>query len=113
VFYRGRTDRSEFVNPSWLGLLGDRPSRLETGNVEYLKRLVILGRGLSVLPWPAVAHEVNGGKLALIRVVEGDLFGDFGLVYAAGRVSRAVRVLAEFCRSLPPAALHAAPDATR
>ena len=113
VLYRGRTDRSEFVNPSWLGLLGDGPSRLETGNVEYLKRLVMLGRGLSVLPWPAVAQEVHSGQLALVRVVEGDLFGDFGLVYAAGRVSRAVRVLAEFCRSLAPAELHAArPDRT-
>jgi DNA-binding transcriptional LysR family regulator len=108
VLYRRRTDDREFVTQSWLDELARAPGPLETGDVEYLKRLVRLGRGLSVLPWPAVEHEVSTGALARIRVQAPGLFQDFALVYGTGRVPRPVRVLADYCRSLPPAELHAA-----
>jgi DNA-binding transcriptional LysR family regulator len=105
VLYRRRTDNREFASPSWLSQLGDHPSTLETGDVEYLKRLVMLGRGMTALPWPAVAHEVEAGKLARIRVQAADLVQEFGLVCASGRVPRAVRALSVFCRGLPPSEL--------
>jgi len=105
VLYRRRTDNTEFRSQNWLGELGQHPSTLETGDVEYLKRLVMLGRGISVLPWPAVCREIADGRLAHIRVQEPGVFQEFGLVYGGGRVPRAVRVLAEFCQSLPFARL--------
>jgi DNA-binding transcriptional LysR family regulator len=108
VLYRRRSDDREFVTQTWLDELGSAPGLFETGDVEYLKRLVRLGRGLSVLPWPAVEYEVTTGALARIRVQAPSLFQEFGLVYNTGRVPRAVRVLADFCRGLPFSELHAA-----
>lgn len=61
----------------------------------------MLGRGMSVLPWPAIEQEVAAGALVRIRVRRRRLFQEFGLVYGSGRVPRPVRVLADFCRSLP------------
>jgi DNA-binding transcriptional LysR family regulator len=101
VLYRRPRDTGEFGSHAWSGQLDDHPATLETGDVEYLKRLVILGRGMTLLPWPAVEHEVEAGKLARVAVREAGLFQEFGLVYGSGRVPRAVRVLADFCRSLP------------
>jgi DNA-binding transcriptional LysR family regulator len=101
VLYRRRTDNREFANQTWLSQLGDHPSTLETGDVEYLKRLAMLGRGMTVLPWPSVQAEVETGKLARIRVQEADVVQAFGLVYAAGRIPRAVGALIDFCRALP------------
>jgi DNA-binding transcriptional LysR family regulator len=108
VLYRRRTDAREFATQTWLDELGGTPRPLETGDVEYLKRLVRLGRGLSVLPWPAVEPEVTSGALARVLVQAPGLFQEFGLVHGSGHVPRAVRVLADFCRSLPFSALHAA-----
>jgi DNA-binding transcriptional LysR family regulator len=107
VLYRRRTETGEFASQTWLGQLGDQPSTLETGDVEYVKRLVMLGRGLSALPWPAVAREVAAGTLARVHVQAPGIFQAFGLVYGSGRVSRPVRTLADFARSLPPLELHA------
>jgi DNA-binding transcriptional LysR family regulator len=101
VLYRRRTDTRVFANQTWLSQLGDHPSTLETGDVEYLKRLVMLGRGMTFLPWPAVELEIATGKLARIRVQEADLVQEFGLVYASGRIPRAVRAMVDFCRALP------------
>jgi DNA-binding transcriptional LysR family regulator len=107
ILYRRRTDTGEFRDTSWLARLGQHAAVVETGDVEYLKRLVMLGRGLSVLPWPAVAHEVTAGQLARIQLTEPDLVQGFGLVWPSGRVPRAVRALVELCRSLPFARLSA------
>ncbi len=107
VLYRRRTETGEYASQTWLAQLGNQPSTFETGDVEYVKRLVMLGRGLSALPWPAVGREVAAGMLARVHVQAPDVFQTFGLVYGSGRVSRAVRALAEFCRSLPPLELYA------
>jgi DNA-binding transcriptional LysR family regulator len=101
VLYRRRTDNREFASPTWLSQLGDHPSTLETGDVEYLKRLVMLGRGMTALPWPAVAEEVATGRLARIRVQAADLVQEFGLVYGSGRTPRAERALLDFARAAP------------
>jgi DNA-binding transcriptional LysR family regulator len=98
---RRRGDASHFVNQALFDHLGGRPSTvLETGDAEYIKRLVRLGRGSTALPWPAVEREVQAGELVTLDVRIPPLIQDFGLVLPAGRMGRTGRVLADFCRSL-------------
>ncbi len=106
--YRRLNETGEYAGETWLGQLGDQASTFETGDVEYVKRLVMLGRGISALPWPAVAQELADGELARVSVEAPALVQTFGLVYGTGRVPRPVRALADFCRSLPCVELHAA-----
>jgi DNA-binding transcriptional LysR family regulator len=108
LLYRRLNETGEYAGQTWLGQLGDQASTFETGDVEYVKRLVMLGRGVSALPWPAVAQEVADGRLARVSVQAPALLQSFGLVYGTGRVPRPVRALADFCRSLPCVTLHAA-----
>ena len=98
---RRRGDAAHFVNQALFERLGGRPSNvLETGDTEYIKRLVRLGRGITSLPWPAVEQEVQAGELVIVDVLKPALVQDFGLVLPSGRMGRPARVLAEFCRSL-------------
>jgi DNA-binding transcriptional LysR family regulator len=98
---RRRADRSHFVNQSLFQRLGGRPHTvLETGDTEYIKRLVSLGRGITALPWPAVEREVRAGELVALDVLTPAVIQDFGLVLPPGRMGRPARVLADFCRSL-------------
>jgi DNA-binding transcriptional LysR family regulator len=108
LLYRRLNETGEYASQTWLGQLGDQASTFETGDVEYVKRLVMLGRGISALPWPAVAQEVADGRLVRLYVQAPALVQTFGLVYGTGRVPRPVRALADFCRSLPCLELHAA-----
>jgi DNA-binding transcriptional LysR family regulator len=105
--YRRLNETGESASQTWLGQLGDQASTFETGDVEYVKRLVMLGRGISALPWPAVAQEVADGRLARLYVQAPALVQTFGLVCGTGRVPRPVRALADFCRAMPCVELHA------
>ncbi len=98
---RRRADTSHFVNQTLFQRLGGRPaSVLETGDTEYIKRLVRLGRGITALPWPAVEQEVQAGALVTLDVLSPALIQDFGLVLPSGRMGSAARVLADFCGTL-------------
>jgi DNA-binding transcriptional LysR family regulator len=98
---RRRGDAAHFVNQSLFQRLGGRPVIvLETGDSEYIKRLVRLGRGVTALPWPAVEHDVRAGELALVEALRAPLVQDFGLVAPTGRMGGTARILADFCRSL-------------
>ncbi|HEY2595264.1 MAG TPA: LysR family transcriptional regulator [Chloroflexota bacterium] len=98
---RRRSDTSHFVNQSLFQRLGGRPHTvLETGDTEYIKRLVSLGRGITALPWPAVEREVRAGELVALDALTPAVIQDFGLVLPRGRMGTQARVLADFCRSL-------------
>jgi DNA-binding transcriptional LysR family regulator len=104
---RRRSDTSHFVNQALFQRLGGRPAGvLETGDAEYIKRLVRLGRGLTALPWPAVEREVRAGELVVLNVLRPTLIQEFGLVLPSGRMGSAARVLADFCGSLELVELH-------
>jgi DNA-binding transcriptional LysR family regulator len=99
--YRHRGDTSHFVNQSLFKQLGGRPTTLlETSDTEYIKRVVMLGRWFTALPWPAVEQEVRAGQLVLLDASVPRLFQDVGVAVPTSRLGRPARILVDFCRSL-------------
>jgi DNA-binding transcriptional LysR family regulator len=58
---------------------------MELDNVETIKRSVEAGLGLSILPLPAIAHEVRAGTLRARRFREGPLQRPIGLLHRKNR----------------------------
>jgi LysR family transcriptional regulator, transcriptional activator of the cysJI operon len=54
---------------------------MELDNIETIKRSVEAGLGLSILPAPAVVHELRARSLVARRVAEGPLLRPIGVIY--------------------------------
>lgn len=69
---------------------------METENVEILKALVLIGMGMTVIPYQAVTREVQGGRLRCARIDGVSLVRETGWVYRrTARVPRTVQQLFE------------------
>ena len=76
---------------------------LETENVEILKALVMIGMGLTIIPYQAVAAEVAAGQLACARLTGAILERETGWVYPRSlHVSRAVGELIKMFETVRP-----------
>jgi DNA-binding transcriptional LysR family regulator len=76
---------------------------LETENVEILKALVAIGMGLTIIPYQAVAAEVDGGQLACARVTGAMLERETGWVYPrSSHLPRAVGELITMFETVRP-----------
>lgn len=77
----------------------------ESSNTEYIKRIVSLGLGLSLVPLFTVTHEVDAGTLHALRLRGRVLMQDFGLVFRRkprpALVDRFVELCEEMCRRSP------------
>jgi DNA-binding transcriptional LysR family regulator len=75
----------------------------ETENVEIIKAMVRVGLGISIIPYQAVAREVQAGYLSCARITGEELMRETGWVYLrTNRVPRAVEELINvFKRTLP------------
>ena len=76
---------------------------METENVEILKALVLIGMGITIIPYQAVTREVHAGRLRCVRIERVSLVRETGWVYLrTARVPRAVQQMFEALqRTLP------------
>lgn len=66
----------------------------ETESVEILKALVMIGMGITIIPYQAVAREVRAGQLFCARIADVQLVRETGWVHLrVNRVPRAVQVM--------------------
>ncbi len=66
----------------------------ETENVEIIKALVMVGMGIAIIPYQAVAREVRSGQLFCTRIAGQQLVRETGWVHLRlDRVPRAVQAM--------------------
>jgi DNA-binding transcriptional LysR family regulator len=70
----------------------------ETENVEIIKALVMVGMGMSIIPYQAVAREVRAGQLFCARITGSPLVRETGWVHL--RLNRVPRAVQEMMRTL-------------
>jgi DNA-binding transcriptional LysR family regulator len=76
---------------------------METENVEILKALTMIGLGLTILPYQALAREARAGALWIKRIDGVTLVRETGWVYVRGaRVPRVVQHLFEALKRTMP-----------
>jgi len=65
---------------------------METENVEILKALTLIGMGLTILPYQALAREARTGSLRIKRIAGVTMVRETGWVYVRGaRMPRVVQ----------------------
>ena len=70
----------------------------ETENVEIIKALVMVGMGIAIIPYQAVAREVRSGQLFCARIAGQQLVRETGWVHL--RLNRVPRAVQEMMRTL-------------
>jgi DNA-binding transcriptional LysR family regulator len=70
----------------------------ETENVEIIKALVMVGMGIAIIPYQAVAREVRSGQLFCARIAGQHLVRETGWVHL--RLTRVPRAVQEMMRTL-------------
>ena len=70
----------------------------ETENVEIIKALVMVGMGIAIIPYQAVAREVRSGQLFCTRIAGQQLVRETGWVHL--RLDRVPRAVQEMMRTL-------------
>jgi len=76
---------------------------METENVEILKALTMIGMGLTILPYQALAREVRSGTLRCKRITGVTMVRETGWVYVRGaRVPRMVQHMFDALRRTTP-----------
>jgi DNA-binding transcriptional LysR family regulator len=70
----------------------------ETENVEIMKALVMVGMGVAIIPYQAVAREVRTGQLFCTRIAGQQLVRETGWVHL--RLNRVPRAVQELMRTL-------------
>jgi DNA-binding transcriptional LysR family regulator len=77
----------------------------ESSDTEYVKRLVSLGLGLSLVPLFTITRELQSGSLKALRLRDRILMQPFGLVFRkAGRpaiVDKFVAICSDTCKRSP------------
>lgn len=76
-------------------------AQLDVDSYANIKRLVERGLGYSVLPYNAIASEVEGGRLKAWEITQPALLREVHLVHAANRpVANAVSAIELLCREV-------------
>jgi DNA-binding transcriptional LysR family regulator len=76
---------------------------METENVEILKALTMIGMGLTIVPYQALAREARSGTLRVRRIEGVTMVRETGWVYVRGaRVPRVVQQLFDALRLTVP-----------
>lgn len=76
---------------------GYPPIALETNDPEFIKRMVLLGLGLAIVPAFTVTRELAEGRLRALQIRNHALFQEFGIVYRPDVRMRAIDVLRRYC----------------
>ena len=109
-------DTNRLQGQSFVGYEKDIPSRKETDkllrryeieptyvmeldNIETIKRVVEIGRGLAILPEPAVRQEVRGRTLVAVPFADEGFVRALGMIHRQGKhFSPAAEKFVEFVR---------------
>ena len=59
---------------------------MEFDNIETIKQAVEIGAGISVLPEPTVAREVDAGRLAAVRLIAPELRRPIGIIHRSRKL---------------------------
>ena len=76
---------------------GYPPIATESNDMEFVKRVVVMGAGVALIPVIAVAREARAHSLRLLRLADRTLQVDFGLAYRRGEKMKTVDRLRAFC----------------
>jgi len=73
---------------------------MELDNIETIKRVIEIGRGVAILPEPAVKPEVKSRAVAAVHFSDETFLRPLGIIYRQGKhFSPAVEKFVEFLRS--------------
>ena len=70
---------------------------MDTENVEIIKAMVKTGLGISIVPYQAIAREVQARQLFCTQIEGSELYRDTGWVYA--RANRTPRMIGELLKA--------------
>jgi len=106
VLFRGREGAAE-----WPLIGPDGPTRVEVrgaidaDDISFLRRAVLAGAGIALLPWVMCARDVHAGKLTRVLPEHASRGSQLHLVYPSSRqVPRRVAVFRDFVvESMTPA----------
>ena len=70
---------------------------MDTENVEIIKAMVKTGLGISIVPYQAIAREVQARQLFCTRIEGHELYRETGWVYA--RANRTPRMISELLKA--------------
>jgi DNA-binding transcriptional LysR family regulator len=73
---------------------------MELDNIETLKRVVEIGRGVAILPEPALAREVESGTLVAVHLADQMFLRPLGIIHRHGKhFSPAAEKFIEYLRA--------------
>jgi len=73
---------------------------MELDNIETIKRVVEIGRGLAILPEPALAREVESGTLVTVHLADPMFLRPLGILHRQGKhFSPAAEKFIEYLRA--------------
>jgi DNA-binding transcriptional LysR family regulator len=58
---------------------------MELDNIETIKRVVEIGRGLAILPEPALGREVESGTLVAVHLADQMFLRPLGIIHRQGK----------------------------
>ena len=70
---------------------------MDTENVEIIKAMVKTGLGIGIVPYQAIAREVQARQLSCTQIEGSELYRDTGWVYA--RANRVPRMIGELLKA--------------
>lgn len=97
VRYQPRTGSRALTDQLFMPLGSYPPILMESNNTEFVKRLVMTGMGVALMPAFAVAAELRNRTLHAMRVDSGRLTQEIGFSHLAGSVSRPVELFKACC----------------
>jgi DNA-binding transcriptional LysR family regulator len=73
---------------------------MELDNIETIKRVVEIGRGLAILPEPALGREVESGTLVAVHLADPMFVRPLGIIHRQGKhFSPAAEKFIEYLRA--------------
>jgi DNA-binding transcriptional LysR family regulator len=73
---------------------------MELDNIETIKRVVEIGRGVAILPEPALQREVDSGTLAIVHLADQVFLRPLGIIHRQGKhFSPAAEKFIEYLRA--------------
>lgn len=92
---------------------GYPPIALETNDPEFIKRMVLLGLGLAIVPAFTVTRELAEGRIRALKIRERLALQQFGIVYRPDVRMRAIDAFRRFCEGRSLGTLRHFPPETR
>src|SRR5579875_3327462 len=91
---------TKLAGEAMVGFERDIPTRMELDNIETIKRVVEIGRGVALLPEPVVKPELRSKTLAVVHISDETFLRPLGIIHRQGKhFSPAAAKFIEFLRA--------------